>query len=757
MRSSALPLCDHRPAVNVADRAESQGPAQGVRHVDGHEGRVAAAAFEPEPTAVAAARRFVRETLNSWQLSGRDDLVADAVLLTSELVTNALVHAGTSIQLTCRLDDAAVEVSVLDRHPARMIPDPPSGSAEADRPGGRGLLLPGALSSSWGVTYAPTAKVVWFRLGLDAQSDRAPAADEALAAAGRPNGFTPGEYSSPAGIRRGADRLQGGYQELLGQAVELAGAEVAADAVYALVADEDGELRIGAAAEHGAVQAAPATAGTKADLAEVGTFLTSYDQLAGRGADLAQAQRDSGRSLMTVPILAEGRVTGVLAVVAAEPGRFTDADLARVQHIADRVAVPLERARLSEHERARRGRMSFVAEASDLLAGTLDEDQTIALAAQLAVPRLATWCAVLLPDESGQLELAYTWHADESRADALATLLNHSPPPPQILPGDGAQVWTLAGAKPELHTAMTAELVSDSAWCFPLLARDRSPGVFVIGRPRGGAMARDALDLAEDLSRRAALALDNARLYSEQLQATRALQRSLLPPELPDIPGVDLAAAYEAAGKRNEVGGDFYDMFEVAGGRWRFTIGDVCGKGPEAAAVTGLTRHALRILAREDHNVPAVLERLNALIVGEGPRAPFITLIHGELIPAPGRAATISLACAGHPPPLILRADGEVEAGARPQPLLGVLDQVAFRTDTIRISPGDVLLCFTDGVTERRASGRLLDDDDGLSQLLGECSGLNAGAIVARIQRAVHEFGTGPPADDLALIVFRGL
>jgi serine phosphatase RsbU (regulator of sigma subunit)/anti-sigma regulatory factor (Ser/Thr protein kinase) len=617
--------------------------------MDGHEGRVTAAAFEPEPTAVAAARRFVQETLNSWQLSGRDELVADAVLLTSELVTNALVHAGTSIQLTCRLDGAAVEVSVLDRHPARMIPDPPRGSAEADRPGGRGLLLPGALSSSWGVTYAPTAKVVWFRLGLGARPDKAPAAapavGEALTAGGRPNGFAPGEASSPAGMQRGADRIQGGYDELLGHAV---------------------------------------------------------------------------------------------------------------QHITDRVAVPLERARLSEHERARRGRLTFMAEASDLLAGTLDEDRTIALAAQLAVPQLATWCAVLLPDQSGELKLAYAWHADESRADALTTLLNHSPPP-QILPGDGAQPWTLAGARPELRTAMTAELVSDPAWCFPLHARDRSPGVFVIGRPRGGAMARDALDLAEDLSRRAALALDNARLYSEQLQATRALQRSLLPPELPDIPGMELAAAYEAAGKGNEVGGDFYDVFEIAGGRWRFTIGDVCGKGPEAAAVTGLTRHALRILAQEDHDVPVVLERLNALIVGEGPRVPFITLIHGELIPAPGRAATISLACAGHPPPLILRADGDVQAGARPQPLLGVLDQVTFRTDTTHISPGDVLVCFTDGVTERRASGRMLDDDDGLSQLLGECSGLNAGAVVARIQRAVHEFGTGPPADDLALIVFRGL
>jgi len=728
--------------------------------VDGHEGLVAAAAFEPEPTAAAAARRFVRETLTSWQLSDRDDLVADAVLLTSELVTNAVVHAGTAVQLTCRLDGAAVEVSVLDGHPARMIPDPPSGAAEAHRPNGRGLLLPGALSSSWGVTYAPTAKVVWFRLGLGARPDGAPAAapavDEALTAAGRPSGFEPGGFSSPAVERGGADRLQGGYHELLGHAVELANAAVAADAVYALIADEDGELRMRAAAGHGATQTATPAAGTEADPVSLRTFLAFYNQLTERGTDLAQAQRDSGQSLMTVPFLADGRVTGVLAVVAAQPGRFTDADLARVQQVADRVAVPLERARLSERDRAWRGRLSFVAEASDLLAGTLDEDQTIALAAQLVVPRLAAWCAVLLPDENGELRLAYAWHADESRADALTSLLNYSPPP-QVHPGDGAQPWSLAGSRPELRTAMTAELVSDPAWCFPLRARDRSPGVFVIGRPRGGAMTRDALDLAEDLTRRAALALDNARLYSEQLQATHALQRSLLPPELPDIPGIDLAAAYQAAGEGNEVGGDFYDVFEVAVGRWRFTIGDVCGKGPEAATVTGLTRHALRILAREGLDVPAVLERLNALIAGEASRTPFVTLIHGELIPAPGGAAIVSLACAGHPPPLILRSDGGVQAGAEPQPLLGVLDAVTFHTETIRMSPGDVLLCVTDGVTERRASGRLLDDDDGLSQLLGECSGLNAGAIVARIQRAVHEFGSGPPVDDLALIVFRGL
>ena len=131
----------------------------------------AVADFEPDPAAVAAARRFVRETLISWGLSYVDDRVADAVLLASELVTNAIVHAGTPVQLTCRLDGPTVEVSVLDRHPARVIPDPPSAGVDVDRPSGRGLLLPAALSSSWGVTYASAAKMIWFRLGPDAAAD----------------------------------------------------------------------------------------------------------------------------------------------------------------------------------------------------------------------------------------------------------------------------------------------------------------------------------------------------------------------------------------------------------------------------------------------------------------------------------------------------------------------------------------------------------------------------------------------------------
>jgi serine phosphatase RsbU (regulator of sigma subunit) len=195
---------------------------------------------------------------------------------------------------------------------------------------------------------------------------------------------------------------------------------------------------------------------------------------------------------------------------------------------------------------------------------------------------------------------------------------------------------------------------------------------------------------------------------------------------------------------------------EIEEGRWRFAIGDVCGKGPDAVAVTGLTRHAMRILAREG-------TMFRPFSTGStrcsSAKVPGCIRHHDlrELLPAQGGGATISVACAGHPPALALRSAGGVQAAAKAQPLLGVLDQVTFRADSMRLSPGAVLLCVIDGVTERRAFGRLPDDDGGLSSLLGECSALSAGAIAARIRRAANKVESGPPADDQALIVFRGI
>ncbi|WP_248962962.1 PP2C family protein-serine/threonine phosphatase [Sphaerisporangium perillae] len=383
------------------------------------------------------------------------------------------------------------------------------------------------------------------------------------------------------------------------------------------------------------------------------------------------------------------------------------------------------------------GWLGYLADASDLLAGTLDPDMVPALIAQIVVPRLATWCAVYtVPADDGPLSLAYLWHADESKIDQLRERL------------DEAAIPSVDNLTP-----VPIQLTEWQSLAFPLMARGRSLGLMCLGR--SGRFPDDVAQLAEDLGRRAALAMDNARLYAQQADANRALQRSLLPPGTPaETPGLDYSVVYEPAGETNEVGGDFYDLFTTGEGTWRFAIGDVCGTGPQAAAVTGLARHTIRLLAREGYDVAAVVSRLNQAILEEGERARFLTLLHGE-ITSTDDGLDLSLISAGHPEALRLRPSGVVEAVVTSQSLLGVFPEAEFAVDHVHLAPGDVLLGVTDGVTERRSNGRLLDDDGGLAKLLAECADLSARAVAERIRRAVQEYAIEPSADDLAILVLR--
>jgi serine phosphatase RsbU (regulator of sigma subunit) len=483
------------------------------------------------------------------------------------------------------------------------------------------------------------------------------------------------------------------------------------------------------------------------------------------------------RSVVTVPLKVEGRLTGSLGVAAEGPSRYSNEEALRLQFAADRIALAVESARLGELERLRRGSLSFLVEASDLLAGTLDRDQTLALMAQMTVPTLATWCAVYtIADQASDPYLSYVLHEDEERIDGLKALLSKIAPPDPV-PTPGARVWAAPGEaahQAALRTSMrslglgepasitsgigttlaTAAAVGGETVVLPLVARNRVIGMLTLGKPSDEHFRQEILELAEDLSRRAALALDNARLYSERTAISQSLQRSLLPPDLPHIDGVEVEVIYRAAGEGNEVGGDFYDLFPIRDGVYGFAIGDVCGTGPEAAAVTGLARHALRLLAREGFGGPAVLERLNSAILDEGARSRFLTLLYGELWPQEDGSAMLKVVCAGHPLPLRLRQDGTVEAAAEPQPLLGVMEDLELYEQTITLDPGDVLLCVTDGVTERREGTRMLGDD-GLADVLTTCTGLTAGAVAARIMRAVERFASDAPSDDMAILAMR--
>ncbi|MDX2932599.1 GAF domain-containing protein [Streptomyces ipomoeae] len=861
----------------------------------------AAASFEAVSRSVATARSFVRDTLQGW---GFADIVDDAVVLTSELVTNAVIHAGTSADVLCLRSDDGVRIEVADRYPEREIPlqTTPVNMGSPDREGGRGLQLCAAMAGRWGVEYTPTHKQVWFQLDLPDRpvgtrtagpslpADLLPLADGRVRVAvvqidrvgaigswsedaeelfgyapdqviGKPLTdlaawpHTPGTSTGVAealqlsrwegsyGIRDAAGRVIPVYAShlrvrdtagepstvcllvrdheravlqtplrvpsgdstgsgegqatdpfevfigspapddldgLLQRTVERARDMLDGDSAFLLLAtDDETELEVRASTGLPSARQRFARVPVEAGPGRYGSarMPAVHDDLAAVPGAVPLLSGTGMRSVVTVPLKVEGRLTGSLGVAAEAPGRYSNEEALRLQFAADRIALAVESARLGELERLRRGSLSFLVEASDLLAGTLDRDQTLALMAQMTIPTLATWCAVYtIADQASDPYLSYVLHEDEDLIDGLKALLAKIPPPEPI-PTPGARVWT-APAEAAHHAALrtsmrslglgepatvssgigttlaTASAVGGETVVLPLVARNRVIGMLTLGKPTDEHFRQEILELAEDLSRRAALALDNARLYSERVAISQSLQRSLLPPELPEIDGVEVEVIYRAAGEGNEVGGDFYDIFPIRDGAYGFAIGDVCGTGPEAAAVTGLARHALRLLAREGYGGPAVLERLNSAIIDEGARSRFLTLLYGELWPQEDGSAVLKVVCAGHPLPLRLRQDGTVEPAAEPQALLGVMEDLELYEQTVTLDPGDVLLCVTDGVTERREGTRMLGDD-GLTEVLTTCTGLTAGAVAARVMRAVERFASDAPSDDMAILAMR--
>ncbi|THA24189.1 GAF domain-containing protein [Streptomyces sp. RKND-216] len=594
---------------------------------------------------------------------------------------------------------------------------------------------------------------------------------------GDPQNGREGQTADPFEVFIGSpapDDLDG----LLQRTVERARDMLDGDAAYLLLAtDDETELEVRASTGLTSARQRFARVPVEAGSGRYGSarMPSVHEDLAVVPGAVPLLEGTGMRSVVIVPLKVEGRLTGSLGVATESPGRYTNEEALRLQFAADRIALAVERARLTELERLRRGSLSFLVEASDLLAGTLDRNQTLALMAQMTVPTLASWCAVYTVAEPGsEPALAYVLHEDEERIDSLKALLGKVDPPDPV-PAPGARLWTAptdtahgSALRTSLRSATlgeddnpapgsglaTAAAVGGETVVMPLVARNRVIGMLVLGKPTDERFRQEIIELAEDLSRRAALALDNARLYSERTAISQSLQRSLLPPGLPDVPGMEVEVIYRAAGEGNEVGGDFYDLFEIRDGGYGFAIGDVCGTGPEAAAVTGLARHALRLLAREGFAGPAVLERLNAAILDEGARSRFLTLLYGELWPQPDGGARLEVVCAGHPLPLRLRPDGTVEPAAEPQPLLGVMEDLELYEQHVVLEPGDVMLCVTDGVTERREGTRMLGDD-GLAAALSTCTGLTAGAVAARIMRTVEHFASVPLSDDMAILTMR--
>ena len=435
--------------------------------------------------------------------------------------------------------------------------------------------------------------------------------------------------------------------------------------------------------------------------------------------------------------------------------------------ITERRRADEERSAFLASERARRDRFTLLAEASAAFAESLDDEDVLAAIGKLVVPRLADWLAIDMV-QGGEVHTVATVHSDAARRELVGYLGRRFGGAGGIIP-DVADVLRDGRARlhervdldqwpaltnPE-HRAMLTSVGIHSAIVVPLTARGRTFGAMtcVIG-DSNLSYSRGDVDLAEDLARRAALSIDNARLFADRAHVARVLQRSLLPPEMPEVEGAEVAARYRASEAGSEIGGDFYDVFQTADDRWSVVLGDVSGKGTDAAVLTGLARHTLRAAAMRASGPVEVLSALNHAIMAQNDGERFVTLAFLQMGFTPDGAELV-ISSAGHPNPLVVRPDGSVEAVEACGGIIGLFDDVPIEHETWTLRGGDALVLYTDGVLEARDADGEFYGDDRLRALLAACAGRPAAEIAERIETAVMAFQDGSPRDDIAILVIR--
>ncbi len=312
-------------------------------------------------------------------------------------------------------------------------------------------------------------------------------------------------------------------------------------------------------------------------------------------------------------------------------------------------------------------------------------------------------------------------------------------------------------ADPSAVAAACPELAGDdigtgAALALPLLADGRVLGALLLTFRSPGLPDAETLALLDTLMGLGAAALDRAQLYEDRVYVADRLQQGLLPQQLPELPGLDVAVSYRSIAGGGEVGGDFYDLFPSGEGRWTVAVGDVCGKGTEAAVVTGLARHTVRAAAQLLGGPADTLSFLNDALRMGVKRPPFCTVAVADL-ERDGGDWRARVSSGGHPFPLVLRRGGRIEEVELTGTMLGVDADPRLGEADVRLGPGDALVLYTDGVTDARAEGGERFGEERLHRTLLLGAGGGAGGIVAAVDGAVRDHHRGPAADDRAVIV----
>jgi GAF domain-containing protein len=454
-----------------------------------------------------------------------------------------------------------------------------------------------------------------------------------------------------------------------------------------------------------------------------------------------------GRNLIAAPLVARDRVLGALTVSSLTK-TYGEEDVQLAAEIANRAALHLDNARLflDQANAARQARRLQAIVDAAFISGTLEEllRELLERVRQALGTDLAA--ILLMEEEEPVLRMrSEIGIGEETRRTVRVPL------------GEGF-AGVIAARRQPLVVEHTHEYPVVSPYLrervqsvvgVPLLIGDEVIGVLHTSTVEPRQFGADEIALLQLAAQRAAVAIRQAELYERQLEIATVLQRSLLPRDLPEIPGLELAVSFRAAGRGVEVGGDFYDAFALDDGAWALVVGDVCGRGPEAAAVTSLARNATRTVAMQGASPSEVLARVNEVMIRSATER-FCTAVIALIRPEPSDVE-VTIARAGHPPPLIRRAGGTVEEVLPTGALLGVFDRVTFDERAARLAPGDALVLYTDGLIERQPAftGR-----EALAAMLAAEPATNAGDVVRAIEDRLGP-DTEAVADDVVVMVIR--
>jgi serine phosphatase RsbU (regulator of sigma subunit)/anti-sigma regulatory factor (Ser/Thr protein kinase) len=715
-----------------------------------------------EHASVSKARRELRRWLDAHD---RAAIADQAELILSELVTNALLHGGGWAGVSFRVTDEGVRIDVEDR----AFVGPMLGWASEGSMTGRGLSMVHALAHDFGVEAATEGKIVWAEVRP---------VDHALVDASRAR-FEHVDLTTDVPDQRRRFRVSLG--------------DVPTSLLLDAKSHVDNLVREFTLASSGARSGhtAPVPAPLAALIEAVVTrFAEARQSIKRQALDAAHAGKSHTRLVLDLPASAADageayldaldeadaycRAVRLLTLETPPQHRVfrewyvgelvrqlraaaLEGPLPPTQPFEERLLDEI--ARVAEARRSSERAARLVSVASALAsAGTPSEVADAVLTAGVAALG-ASGGGLLLVADTERIEVpgavGYSPELVERiRNEPLGAEL---PAAVALRTGEGVWVESIQERDARFPELVGLERETVAVCAVPMTLRGRHLGAlrFSFAEPR--LFGDDERRFVSALAAQTAQALQRAQLQHERDEISRRLQRSLLPPRLPVVPGLDVAAVYHPLGRGVEVGGDFYDVWRVGAEQWAMVIGDVSGTGPEAAAVSAQVRHTLHGLMMSGTDPVLVLPLLNEALrssLDNGEESTFCTAVLA-LIDVSGDKVVVQLASGGHPSPLLRRADGSVTEVPLDGSLLGVLDEIRVTRVDVTLEPDDVLVLFTDGLLEARDGGGFFETVRAIEVVAGADGPGDAASVVSALERAVLSHTHGQLSDDVAIVALR--